>query len=78
MFLSKKQRPGSLLSSWIDYYVLHHSSVLTKNIIQTLACGWGVQTSEPIAKGEFIVEYVGEGTHKKNAVAFSPWLLNFQ
>ena len=30
--------------------------------MQTLNCGWGIQTSEPIAKGEFIVEYVGEGT----------------
>ncbi|MCO5549248.1 hypothetical protein L7F22_002715 [Adiantum nelumboides] len=29
-------------------------------LVKTLECGWGVQTTEAIVKGEFIIEYVGE------------------
>lgn len=29
---------------------------------QTELCGWGVEAAEPINKGEFIVEYIGEGS----------------
>lgn len=28
---------------------------------QTELCGWGVVAAEPISKGDFVVEYVGEG-----------------
>jgi histone-lysine N-methyltransferase SETD2 len=28
---------------------------------QTEFCGWGVEVAETIEKGEFIIEYVGEG-----------------
>lgn len=30
-------------------------------MLQTEFCGWGVEAAEPITKGEFIVEYIGEG-----------------
>ncbi|CAI9098600.1 OLC1v1035276C1 [Oldenlandia corymbosa var. corymbosa] len=30
------------------------------SIVQTALCGWGVVAAEPINKGEFIIEYVGE------------------
>ncbi|KAL8040907.1 hypothetical protein ABFX02_10G130600 [Erythranthe guttata] len=29
-------------------------------IVKTESCGWGVVSAEPISKGDFIVEYVGE------------------
>lgn len=29
---------------------------------QTEFCGWGVEAAEPINKGEFIIEYIGEGS----------------
>ncbi|GLT49595.1 hypothetical protein SLA2020_231430 [Shorea laevis] len=29
-------------------------------IVKTELCGWGVEAAEPINKGEFIVEYIGE------------------
>lgn len=29
---------------------------------QTEFCGWGVEAAEPISKGEFIIEYIGEGS----------------
>ncbi|CAJ2637434.1 unnamed protein product [Trifolium pratense] len=30
------------------------------SVVKTLFCGWGVEASETIGKGEFIIEYVGE------------------
>ncbi|KAK1399886.1 hypothetical protein POM88_009749 [Heracleum sosnowskyi] len=29
--------------------------------LQTELCGWGVEAAEPMNKGDFIIEYVGEG-----------------
>jgi SET domain-containing protein len=29
---------------------------------QTEFCGWGVEAVETIEKGEFIIEYIGEGS----------------
>ncbi|XP_017250909.2 histone-lysine N-methyltransferase ASHR3 [Daucus carota subsp. sativus] len=29
-------------------------------VVKTKSCGWGAEAAEPINKGEFIVEYVGE------------------
>lgn len=29
--------------------------------LQTQSCGWGVEASEAIKKGEFVIEYIGEG-----------------
>ena len=31
-------------------------------LIQTELCGWGVEAAETINKGEFIIEYIGEGS----------------
>lgn len=29
--------------------------------MQEEGCGWGVKTAEKIPRGEFVIEYVGEG-----------------
>lgn len=29
--------------------------------LQTKSCGWGAEAAEVIKKGEFVIEYVGEG-----------------
>ncbi|KAK1399881.1 hypothetical protein POM88_009744 [Heracleum sosnowskyi] len=34
----------------------------TKEVkVKTELCGWGVEAAESISKGDFIIEYVGEG-----------------
>lgn len=35
---------------------------------QTELCGWGVVAAESISKGDFIVEYVGEGKFLQNQI----------
>ncbi|KAJ4839773.1 Histone-lysine N-methyltransferase ashr3 [Turnera subulata] len=30
-------------------------------LVETEFCGWGVEAAEPINKGDFVIEYVGEG-----------------
>lgn len=32
-----------------------------QNLFQTHFCGWGVVAMENISKGDFIIEYIGEG-----------------
>ncbi|KAL6973785.1 hypothetical protein U1Q18_027969 [Sarracenia purpurea var. burkii] len=58
-------------------------------IVKTEFCGWGVEAAESINKGEFVIEYIGEGSflylllqdaskHNPNLLPFysqaSPWL----
>ncbi|XP_042496839.1 histone-lysine N-methyltransferase ASHR3 isoform X2 [Macadamia integrifolia] len=30
-------------------------------VVKTQFCGWGVEAAEPINKGDFVIEYIGEG-----------------
>lgn len=46
---------STLFISWIIY-----------GAYQTELCGWGVVAAESISKGDFIVEYVGEGKFMDN------------
>jgi hypothetical protein len=34
------------------------------NFLQTEHCGWGVIALEPLQKGDFVIEYIGEGVFK--------------
>lgn len=47
--------------------------VIIYDAYQTELCGWGVVAAEPIGKGDFIVEYVGEGNfmYKQNKNALN-------
>lgn len=38
-----------------------HWLILFCVVLQTELCGWGVVASESINKGDFIIEYIGEG-----------------
>ena len=38
---------------------------------QTELCGWGVDAAEPINKGDFVIEYIGEGSFTCSGFKFS-------
>ena len=42
------------------YFDYNHNSLFP---LQSEGCGWGAVALEPLEKGDFIVEYVGEGTN---------------
>lgn len=46
----------------VCYHILH----LCFPLLQTELCGWGVEAAESINKGDFIIEYVGEGNAALN------------
>ena len=41
---------------------------------QTELCGWGVEAAEPINKGDFVIEYIGEGSFTCSGFKFSVYL----
>lgn len=48
---------GRCLFYFFDY---NHNSLFP---LQSEGCGWGAVALEPLEKGDFIIEYVGEGTN---------------
>lgn len=44
----------------VDYKSLYFIYLLISS--QTAQCGWGAEAAESVKKGEFIIEYIGEGS----------------
>ncbi|KAM7267505.1 hypothetical protein ACFE04_009671 [Oxalis oulophora] len=42
-------------------------------VVKTEHCGWGVEAREPIKKGDFIIEYAGEGVLKYQVKLLIVW-----
>ena len=47
--------PLSLCDQGLLFSILYTPS-------QTAHCGWGAEAAESIKKGDFIIEYIGEGS----------------
>jgi hypothetical protein len=44
-----------------DGFSLFHYNHSNTSPLQTKRCGWGAVALEPLERGDFVIEYVGEG-----------------
>lgn len=47
-----------LVQRWLQVIYYNHRNTF---LLQTKRCGWGAVALEPLERGDFVIEYVGEG-----------------